>query len=204
MEKLAVVPTIPSTTQSPSADGNLFDPAKLRLSQDFEAMVGVKKALLTVPVRKPDRQWWIRIHPEESWRLQTAILELKEDRETYLVDPTLWAALADEVVAKMLFTAINRQGVIFLWPVKLPRPDGRRDEWGRTELEAAELGMKGWVRVKADMSLGAYVVFETTANWPVPVWPADIEFSKLLEIAFRERFVQSLDHPVIRRLHGKL
>ena len=30
-----------------------FDPERLRLSQDFAATVGVKKALLTVPVRKP-------------------------------------------------------------------------------------------------------------------------------------------------------
>jgi hypothetical protein len=193
-----------ATTTIASPDGNLFDPAKLRLSQDFESMVGVKKALLTVPVRKPEKQWWIRTHPDESWRLHTAILELKEDRETYLVDPALWGDLAGETVPKMLFTAINRQGVVFLWPVKLPRPDQRRDEWSRTELEAAELGMEGWVRVRANMSLGAYEVFETTANWPAPVWPADIGFSKLLEIAFRDRFVRNLDHPVVRRLRGEL
>ena len=29
---------------------------KLRLSQNFSDMVGVKKALLTIPVRKPSRQ----------------------------------------------------------------------------------------------------------------------------------------------------
>ena len=30
-----------------------FDPARLRLSQEFAASLGIKKALLTVPVRKP-------------------------------------------------------------------------------------------------------------------------------------------------------
>ena len=37
-----------------------FDPTRLRLSQDFGEQIGVKKALLTVPVRKPDRQWFVR------------------------------------------------------------------------------------------------------------------------------------------------
>ena len=73
-----------------------FDPARLRLSQDFAATLGVKKMLLTVPVKKPSKEWWIRVHPEESYRIQTAVLELKEDREIFLVDPSLWPELATE------------------------------------------------------------------------------------------------------------
>ncbi len=199
MEKLAVV----TTTPTPSPDGNPFDPAKLRLAQDFDVMAGVKKALLTVPVRKPDRQWFVRVHPEESFRLSTAVLEVKEDRETYLIAPKLRAELTGEIAAKLLFTAINRQGVPFLWPVRLPRTDGRQDEWNRSALEAAELGTKKWVRVAANMSLGAYEVYEATAQLPEPMWP-EVDFSKLLEIAFRDKFIQDLDHPVIRRLRGEL
>ena len=37
-----------------------FDPSRLRLSQNFVESVGVKKALLTVPVRKPGRQDFVR------------------------------------------------------------------------------------------------------------------------------------------------
>src|SRR5262245_49032803 len=46
-----------------------FDPAALRLSEDHAANLGVKKALLTVPVRKPDKSWWVRVHPDEKYRL---------------------------------------------------------------------------------------------------------------------------------------
>ncbi len=67
-----------------------FDLERLRLSQDFPSQVGVKKAILTVPVRKPDRQWFIRVHPDPDWRLETAVLELKDERETYLVEPEMW------------------------------------------------------------------------------------------------------------------
>ena len=70
-----------------------LDLDRLRLSQDFADKVGVKKAIITVPVRKPERQWFVRVHPDQAWRLKTLVLELKDDRETYLVDPDLWSEL---------------------------------------------------------------------------------------------------------------
>lgn len=97
-----------------------FDLARLRLSQDFESTLGIKKALLTVPVRKPNRQEFIRVHPDKAYRFDTALLEVKEDREVYLVSPELRADLPGEVTAKTLFTSINRQNVVFLWGVRLP------------------------------------------------------------------------------------
>src|SRR5262249_55498362 len=68
-------------TRSPTDTGagpapDPFDPAALRLSQDFGASLGVKKALLTVPVCKPDKTWFVRVHPSEEYRLQTTVIEL--------------------------------------------------------------------------------------------------------------------------------
>ena len=143
-----------------------FNLDRLRLSQDFANKVGVKKAIITVPVRKPDRQWFVRVHPDPAWRLETAVLELRDDRETFVVDPDLWPELPGELVPKVLFTAINRQGVTFLWPVRLPGEDGRGNAWNSSALEAANLATKGWVRVAANMSLGAYEVFQATAVLP--------------------------------------
>ena len=51
------------------------------------------------------------------------------------------------------------------------------------------------------MSLGAYEIYEATGNLPEPEWP-DLEFDKILEIAFRDRFVTAPDHPVVKRLQG--
>lgn len=181
-----------------------FDPKRLRLSQDFAADLGVKRALLTVPVRKPAKEWWVRVHPGEQYRLQTAVLELKEDRETYLVAQELWGELSTEPTfsPRALFTAINRQGVLFVWPVRLPGPDGRIDEWSRSALEATGLAMKGWVRVAANMSLGAYEVWEAEAPLPEPQWP-DTTFSDLLRTAFKNYFINGLDHAVLKRLRGR-
>ncbi len=194
----------PPVTNAPSAP-DPFDPSGLRLSQDFAASIGVKKALLTVPVRKPDKTWFVRVHPDPTYRLQTAVIELKEDRETYLVDRSLWPDLAAEATfsPRALFTAVNRQGVVFLWPVRLPGGDGRLDEWSRTALEAADLATSGWVRVAANMSLGAYDVFQAGGQLGEPEWP-QVPFRDLLRVAFKDRFIDSLDHSVLRRLRGEV
>ena len=102
-----------------------------------------------------------------------------------------------------LFLAINRQGVLFLWPVKLPGPDGKHNEWHRSAAEAADVAMRRWVRVIANMSLGAYEIFVAEANLPDPTWP-DRPFSEILEIAFRDRLIDRPDHPLIKRLRGAL
>jgi hypothetical protein len=182
-----------------------FDPEALRLSQDFGAAVGVKKALLSIPVRKPDKSWFVRVHPSEAYRLQTSVIELKEDREMYLVAPVLWSALATEATfgPRAIFPAMNRQGVLFFWQLRLPGADGKLDEWSRTALEAANRAIKGWVRVAANMALGAYDVFEANAQLTEPDWP-DVPLKELLRVAFKDRYIDSLDHPVLRRLRGEV
>jgi hypothetical protein len=188
----------------PQADGSSlaidpFNLDRLRLSQDFESRVGVRKALITVPVRKPNRQAFIRVHPDLNFRLNTAVFELKEEKEVYLVDPELWPQIPGEITPKVLFTAIDTQNVVFIWPIRLPGADGRLDEWNRSALEAATMAMKNWLRVASNRALGAYEIFESEAKIPDPQWP-NCDFKRLLEIAFRDRFIQTPDHPVLRRL----
>jgi hypothetical protein len=179
-----------------------FDPAALRLDQSYADTVGVKKVLTTVPVRKPNRQEFVKVHPDPTYRLApAAIIEVKDDREVFLVTPEMAQALPGDFAAVTLFTAINRQGALSLWPVKLPNPDGRQNEWHRSAAEAAERAMKKWVRVTSNMSLGAYEIFEATGDIPEPVWP-EFSFQELLKIGFRDRVVDRDDHPLVLRLQG--
>lgn len=181
-----------------------FDPERLKLSQDFASSVGVKKELLTIPVRKPSKEWFVQTHPDSAYRIQTAVIELKEDRETYIVDPQLWPELSAESTfgPRLFVTTINRQGVLFLWEMRLPGSDGKLDEWSRSAIEAATLASDRWVRVASNMSLGAYEVFTAPAGLSEPVWP-DKSFRDLLSIAFRDHRIDSLDHPVLKKLRGE-
>jgi len=180
-----------------------FDLNALRLSQDYAELAGVRKLLTTVPVRKPGPQDFFRVHPDEAWRLQTAVIEVKEDREVYLVSPALREELIGEFVPVALYTAINRQKITFLWPVKLPGPDGRHNRWHQSAMEAAELAMTRWLRLQANMALGAYELFAAAGSLEDPQWP-EVGFAELLRIAFRDRFIDSLEHPVVRRLRGEI
>jgi hypothetical protein len=181
---------------------NPFDPAALRLDQSYADTVGVKKLLTTVPVRKPNKQDFVRVQPDPMYRLTpAAIIEVKEDREVYLVTPNMAQALPGEFSTVTLFTTINRQGTLHLWPVKLPTSEGRQNEWHRSAAEAAERAMQKWVRVTASMSRGAYEIFEASGDLPEPVWP-DIPFEEILRIAFRDRYVDRDNHSLVQRLQG--
>ena len=97
---------------------NPFDPSSLRLDQSFADTVGVKKLLSTVPVRKPNKTDFVRVHLDPKYHLTpAAIIELKEESEVYLVLPKIAQQLPGEFSVATLFTTINRQGVVHLWPV---------------------------------------------------------------------------------------
>jgi hypothetical protein len=184
--------------------GNAPDPydlSNLRLSQAFAETAGVKKLLKTVPVHKPNPQDFVRVHSGIEFRENFPVVELKDEREEYVVSSALVPELFGEFVSKTLYTAINRQGVVFLWPVRLPDPDGKQMEWHRSAREAAELAMTQWVRVKANRSLGAYEMFVAESAMSEPAWP-EVTFQELIRLAFHDRLIASLDHPVIKRLRG--
>jgi hypothetical protein len=189
-------------TDSSKTAPNPFDPAALRLGQSYADTVGVKKLLTTVPVGKPNRQDFVRVHPDPKYRLTpAATITVKEDREVYLVTPQMAQVLTGEFSTVTLFTTINRQGVLHLWDVKLPKPDGRHNEWHRSAAEGAERAMEKWVRVTSNTSLGAYEIFEASGDLPEPIWP-DISFEEILRIAFQGRIVEREDHPLVQRLKG--
>ena len=140
-----------------------------------------------------------------EYRENFPIIELKDEREEYIVTASLVPELAGEFVTKTLYTAITRQNTVFFWPVRLPSPDGKDMNWWRSGRDAAALAMNDWVRVKANMGLGAYDIFkaERSAEMPQPEWP-ELGFWDLIKIAFRDHLITTIDHPVIQRLRGQV
>jgi hypothetical protein len=188
--------------EAPASAPDPFDLSNLRLSQSFTETAGVKKLITTIPVRKPSAQDWVRVHPDPQMRDNFPLIELKDERgEEYVIAGSLVGELVGEFVSKTLYVCINRQGVLSLWPVRLPDPDGREMDWHRSAREAAERAMSRWVRVKSNRSLGAYEVFEAQGTLAEPGWP-HLSFQEIVKIAFRDRLITTLDHPVIKRLRG--
>jgi hypothetical protein len=192
----------PKEKPQPESTDPFADLSKLRLSQAFTESVGTKKLLTTVPVRKPGKQEFVRVRPEPEYRGAFAILELKEDREYYLLMPDIAAEMPAEFKSMMLYTTINRQGSVALWPVRLPEPDGRTLEWFRSAHEHADRATHTWIRIVPNMNIGAYEVFTAIGKIPEPEWPVHT-FQDLLRIAFRERIINSPDHIVLKKLRGE-
>jgi hypothetical protein len=181
-----------------------FDLDSLRLKQDFSETLGIQRVLSHVPVRKPNKTNFIRVHPGEDYRVDVGIVEMKEERETFLVTPAMMSepGIYELVVPARLVTYITRQGVLALWPLKLEK-DGKLNPWHESALEAAQLAEEQWVSVRADMSLGAYQIFLATAELPEPEWP-EHTFSELVRLGFKGLIVDAPDHPLIQQLTGAI
>jgi hypothetical protein len=180
-----------------------FDPEALRLAPGAGAELGVEKALIQVPVRKPLKHEFFRVDPRENYRLDTALLDLKDDREVYLVMPAMRDALLGEVQAFRLYLAQSRQGVTFMIPVRLPDEDGRINSWPDSMHRACSMAMESWIRVRSDHGLNGYQPYIASGELPEPKWP-DKELNELLRLAFQGRTIDREDHPVIRRLYGQV
>jgi hypothetical protein len=180
-----------------------FDPANLRLDQSFMEHGESQKLLTTVPVRKPNKQDYVRVHPAEEYRMTAALIMLNDDNEAYVVVPTLQGELIGEWQPFTLYTYVNRQKVVAMWPVRLPGPDGKNIEWWRSAHEAAERAMEKWLRITSNKNLGAYEMHPAKNQSGEPEWP-DVTFKELLKIGFRDRLVDSHDHPVLKRLRGEM
>jgi hypothetical protein len=183
-------------------DKSIFDDLEaIRLSPDAAATAGTREVLRHVPVRKPNRNEFVRVHPDADMALATGVFVDREEQEVFFVIPELRAELAGELKPVLLVTTISRQGVVFLWPVPLPDEGGRRNAWSETAREACELAKTTWIRMPPDMSLGAYRIFKAEGQLSGPVWP-EKTLPDLLKLGFKDRIVDSEDHPVIRRLRG--
>jgi hypothetical protein len=180
---------------------NEFALENLRLDQNFIETAGVKRLLTTVPVRKPNPQDFVRVHAHPDYRANVALLELKDDREVFLLTPAMAQELPGEFFMATLYVTVNRQNVLTLWPVRLPAPDGRILEWHRSAAQAAERAMRQWVRIRANMSLGAYEIDVAGVTHSDPEWPP-YTLQDLIPIAFKDRLVKGIDHPVVQRLRG--
>lgn len=195
-------------TPTTSNDNQPLDPFtnldRLRLTQDFAAGASVKPVLTTVAVRKPNRHEFVRVRAGEAWRFQTGTFTQKDSRETYLVAPELWPTLPGEVQPTLLVIVMSRLSAVpFVWPLTLPGADGRPNRWHESAIEAARLAESQWVRVVADMSAGFYVPYAAQGDLPEPGWP-DVTLPELLRLAFGQRFIADVSHPVLRQLRGEV
>ena len=191
----------PSNSADPvSTEYKPPDFSKFALSQNFGAQIKVTKRLITVPVRKPSKTQWFQIHPE--YKLDVLLLKYGDRGDDYyLIEPSLADQLIDLAQAFKLVVAVDRQGVVFVWPLRLPDAE-RAMNWHLSALEAASHAEVQWTRVQAHMGLGAYEIHAAEGITDVPKWPGML-MDEILEIAFKNKIIDRLDHFVLQQLRGE-
>ncbi len=177
------------------------DYSRFRISEDSSPELGVVKQLV-VKVRKPRAQEFVRVHSSEEYQIVIYILELEEDGNTYLIESDMKDYLAGEIGLRKLVTAISRDNEIFLWPLKLGQ-NGKYNSWNTSALEAAERAKEKWTRLSSNQQEGLYDTHTAIGSLPEPRWP-NMQFNEILDIAFRNKIINTLDHPVIKKLKGAL
>ncbi len=192
--------TAPQQT-APAVASTTFDLNALRLPANYGATLGVKKLLTTVPVGKPGKTRFCRIHNGGEWVFAAYILKIEGTDETYIVRPHIAPILGRLARPVQLHAAIDRSGNLSLIPVFLPGDDGKRNPWHESLAQAVELAKTRWVRIEANMSAGAYDVLEATGNLAEPVWP-DSSMGDLIQVAFRGKIIDCESHPVVQTMLG--
>jgi hypothetical protein len=181
-----------------------IDVNALRKYGDQAVSIIFENSLSNVSVRKPKKSEFIRTHDKPEFCLKTGIIEMDdEQRLYYLVAFHLLEQLKSETKAVILYTCINRKGELFIWPVKSHGSDGSRNKWSSSALDAAEKAKEKWVRVVANMGKGKYDVIVAKDDLPAPDWP-DISFDKLINLAFKGRYITDINHDVLKELRGEV
>ena len=175
--------------------------SSLRLSQNFGQALGVKKVLTVVPVAKPSKDRFFRTHESPNWVYPAWILENKATSESFILSGEVASILSGLVRPVELYTAIDRQNNVFFIPVPLPGPNGVRNPWHESRLQAVMRAKFVWIRITSNNDVGGYDIYEAAAKLPDPIWP-DLQMDDLLAIAFRGRIITDPDHPVVLEMLG--
>jgi hypothetical protein len=154
-----------------------------------------------VPVEKVKKSVFMRVHPLHT---QTCYAMKDEDDRLLLVASSVAAHgdLAEHIGLYVLYSTIDRQGNLRIWPVRRARPTEASFAAWDSAHAIAERAKTKWLRMQWNKAISAYDCFIAPVQPVDPEWP-DFNFGDLVKQGFEGRVVSSLDHPAIRRLLGR-
>ena len=184
-----------------SVINDYYSLSELVLPQDYIDSGGVKKITSTILVKRPDKQSFFRINPDQEYHMTVATIEVKSENEFYIVHPRLLKDYYGETTNKLLVSGVTRQLVPFVWPIGLPDNEGRYNQWHRSAREAAEHAKKKWIRLVPNRHLGAYETHEALGDLGDPEF-LPLPMQEIINIAFKDKIIVDMDHPLIKQLEG--
>lgn len=191
-----------------SGEINLFDPKNFRKPQDPRLLRGPEQPLLggfpvVIEARKPRKEEFVRVHSNPAYQAVLPLLvpgQPKKRREDnlYFLHPNLAipSDLEHFVHDHLVAAAITSEGVPFLYTLKCSDT-----EWYDSGVEAMRQATDHWVHVIPHQAESRYVTVRAIAELGEPRFP-DLPLSVYFERAFSKHVIDSLEHPVVRKLRG--
>lgn len=178
---------------------------KLRLSPTGQVVV--KRDLTIIPVRKPKKTEFFRKRPGEEYEGDFPIY-VDDDGEISLIGPQNMSFFFDQGLisrVRLHVLIVHGSGVLLLSPIGLPDENGKVNSYNRSRSEAYHKAETAWVRIAANKSLGGYDLWTPESPIPEPEWPtAPGTLNEMLAIAFKGKYINDPNHPIINKLRGKL
>jgi hypothetical protein len=191
--------------QPSNAPPDPFDPMSLGISTEYAAAINEQTS--TKPEgRRPNEQEYFRVSPLPEHRLPVASIADKQDNgKVYIISGPILDAVKAEfprlVRAVLIVTAQTLIGTILAWPV--PLAEDRGGKWNSQQRVASEQGKMMWTNMASNHSRAQYDI--STVDNPKEVdWKSFPPFAEILRQAFSERLIDSIDHPLLKKLRGKI
>ncbi|MGC3991642.1 MAG: hypothetical protein QM796_18525 [Chthoniobacteraceae bacterium] len=172
-----------------------FDLGQFRIDQSF-AENQTTKELTTCPVGKPPKNSYFRADSRPESRAEVPIIE--HEGVYHLVAADVAKQVADPALSvQTLIVCVTKDGTPFLNALKAPT-----NSWAISAHRAVATAKTIWIRLSSSKELGAYEVIRAASQTQEPAWPSQ-SFAELVQLAFRDRVITSLDHPVLAALRGE-
>jgi hypothetical protein len=166
-----------------------------------------KQVDVHLPVRKPKPREHFRICDDPSMSMNLTVYihkpEGSMDEETFFVMPNMETHLREQEELRIVQIVLCRtlSGALFLWPLPVHDGDGPARSHITSARSIAREALAKWVRMKWRRSDNAYFMLVAEDAQTEPQWP-DKPFSELLKLAFKDKVIDSRDHPVMKELRG--
>ena len=91
--------------------------SKFRMASASLTNVETEKLITHVPVGKPNKQKFVRVHPDQAFWFECAILKLEDEQRPFLVTPEIASLIVQDIKLVVLRLTTDRQGNLSLWPI---------------------------------------------------------------------------------------
>jgi hypothetical protein len=186
----------PVTVGNPSAAADLaIDQSHL----EEYASAGSESAV--VECQRPAKGLFFTVRPEKGkpWKDRALYFLLQmEGRDPYVVDPKVAEQKKEEDTIRpvLIVRYVTMAGEEGLWPLKLNQSDGKSNKWNTSALNILEIAESGkWIRIVSTKKHYRHQVSKKTFD-EVPPKFTDRSFRDLIDIAFKDTTVTTLDHEI--------